>query len=331
MARLGAAIDGKGDLSFSAGRSATSDASRASASSPAEGDLKKDAASRRRISGAGALTGLLGIVCALLGVVSAPSMFLPLAVAFSAFSLLRSLAVLSVMGTIAAALSCIFTVVGLVLFPWATEEGGQAAAAAASSVAPAAVKPSGVLVVPAKPAEPDPATGTLSMPPHPASPPAPKSEAAPSAPKSEAAPPAELKPTAAPSSSSSAAPSAGPPASRLEDALPEPPPPAAAVVPDAPASTSTPLEAETPKPAKAVAMQPWPESRTEQTKAIQILLRDLDFYHGTTNGTFGPATRAAICLYLVTYDEKGECEPSQALFESLQKRRAATNVGSAPH
>jgi hypothetical protein len=293
----------------------------------------KAASGRRRTSGAGVLTGLLGIVCALLGVVSAPSLFLPLAVAFSAFSLLRSLAVLSVLGTVAAALSCIFTVVGLVLFPWGTEEGGRAAAAAASSAVPATAKPASVLVVPTRPAEPEAATGALSMPPQPALPPAPKPEATPSPSKSEAAPPAEAKPAPAPSSS--AASSEGPVTPRLEDALPEPPPPAAAVVPDMPASRPTPLEAEKPaeepKAAKAVAMQPWPENRTEQTKAIQILLRDLDFYHGTTNGTFGPATRAAICLYLVTYDEKGECEPSEALFDSLQKRRAATGGEGARH
>ena len=322
MTRLGAATDTRGD--FSAERSATSGAPGMSAPSPAaEGNPRKEAASRRT-SGAGALTGLLGIVCAFLGVLSAPSLFLPLAVAFSAFSLLRSLAVLSFVGTIAAALSCIFTVVGLVLFPWGTEEGGRAAAAAASSAIPAATRAPDVPVVPAKPAEPDAATGTLSMPPQPAPPPAPKSEATP-----PVSPPAEVKPSPAPSS---AALSESPPAARLEDVLPEPPPPAAAVVPDTPASTPkpTPLEAEKPKAANAVAMQPWPESRTEQTKAVQILLRDLDFYHGTTNGTFGPATRAAICLYLVTYNEKGECEPTEALFESLQKRRAATNVGSAP-
>lgn len=327
MTRLGAAMDGKGDFSFSAGGSETSDASRVSALPPAAGgDPKKETASRRT-SGAGALTGLLGIVCALLGVVSAPSLFLPLAVAFSAFSLLRSLAVLSLLGTVAAALSCILTVVGLVLFPWGIEEGGRAAAA--SSAVPAAATSPVTPVVPVKPAEPDAATGTLSMPPPTAPPTAPRSEAAP-----PVSPPAEAaKPAPAPSS---AALSESPPAPRLEDALPEPPPPAAAVVPDTPASTATPtpLEAEKPaetsKAAKTVDLQPWPESRTEQTKAIQVLLRDLDFYHGTTNGTFGPATRAAICLYLVTYNEKGECEPTEALFESLQKRRAATNVGNAP-
>jgi hypothetical protein len=63
---------------------------------------------------------------------------------------------------------------------------------------------------------------------------------------------------------------------------------------------------------------------------IQVLLRDLNFYHGTTNGTFGPGTRAAICLYLVTYDEKGECEPSKALFDSLQRRRAQSPAHGAP-
>ncbi|WP_300780910.1 peptidoglycan-binding domain-containing protein [Enhydrobacter sp.] len=310
----------------------------------------RDKKPARRASGAGAVTGLLGIVCALLGVLSAPSLFLPLAVAFSAFALLRSLAVLSVAGTIAATLSCVFTVVGLVLFPWETEDGGRAAAA--SSAVPAVNAPQGAPVLPAPPAAaPSATTGMLSMPPveAPSPPPAAaKPETAPpakppAAAGPEAAPPAkppdEAKPGPAPapapasssSSSSSATPSESPPAPRLENALPEPPPPAAAVVPDRPATPpETEQPNEQPQTAKAVAPPPWPESRTEQTKAIQILLRDLDFYHGTTNGTFGPATRAAICLYLVTYDEKGECEPTKALYESLLKRRANANVGTMP-
>jgi hypothetical protein len=113
----------------------------------------------------------------------------------------------------------------------------------------------------------------------------------------------------------------------LKPATAEPPKAAAAPEPLKPA-------AEPPKSAAADAtnanLQAWPENRTDQTRAIQILLRDLNFYHGTTNGTFGPGTRAAICLYLVTYDEKGECEPTKALFDSLQKRKASPNVGNAP-
>jgi peptidoglycan hydrolase-like protein with peptidoglycan-binding domain len=38
-------------------------------------------------------------------------------------------------------------------------------------------------------------------------------------------------------------------------------------------------------------------------KAIQILLRDLGFYGGTTYGTLGPATRAAIRKFQLAADE----------------------------
>ena len=64
----------------------------------------------------------------------------------------------------------------------------------------------------------------------------------------------------------------------------------------------------------------WPADRTEQAKAIQILLRDLGFYGGTTFGTLGPATRAAIRRFQVAADQAETGEPSEMLFESLRKR-----------
>lgn len=64
----------------------------------------------------------------------------------------------------------------------------------------------------------------------------------------------------------------------------------------------------------------WPADRTEQAKAIQILLRDLGFYGGTTYGTLGPATRAAIRRFQVAADQAETGEPSEMLFESLTKR-----------
>ena len=380
MAQLGAVMEKRevppspGVSSASGGPRSTAPLSAPAASTPAENGQKTKAT--RKASGAGAVTGILGVVCALLGVLAAPSLFLPLAVAFSVFAIVRSLVAFSFAGMIAATLSCIFTVVGLVLFPWGTYQGSKAASSSTAAVIQSqnsAAPDKEIQPEPPKAAEPN--AGALSLPPA-----APEQAARPAKPEEE--------PRSATSES-------GPPASveprtKLEEALPTPPPPAAAVVPDratppvaaappkpAVAEPPKPVLAEPPKseaaeppkpivapepprpitaeppkvaaapeplkpaaePPKAAAaaaadakanLQAWPENRTDQTRVIQILLRDLNFYHGTTNGTFGPGTRAAICLYLVTYDEKGECEPTKALFDSLQKRKASPNVGNAP-
>ena len=69
---------------------------------------------------------------------------------------------------------------------------------------------------------------------------------------------------------------------------------------------------------------PWPTDRTDQAKAIQILLRDLGFYSGTTYGTVGPATRAAIRKFQLVVDEAETGEPSAMLFESLKKKCASS-------
>lgn len=86
-----------------------------------------------------------------------------------------------------------------------------------------------------------------------------------------------------------------------------------------------------PKPALAedapkVDLKPWPSSRTDQTREVQILLRDLDLYHGTTNGTLGPATRAAIRQFQLTCGEADTGEPTEELFDALQKKRALMPV-----
>lgn len=380
MAQLGAVMEKRevppstGVSSASGGLRSTAPPSAPASSTPAESGQKKKAA--KRASGAGAVTGILGVVCALLGVLAAPSLFLPLAVAFSVFALVRSLVAFSFAGMVAATLSCIFTVVGLVLFPWGAYQGSKAATASSSTAAviqsqnPAAPDKE-IQPEPPKAAEPN--AGALSLPPT-----APEQAARPAKPEAEPRPaaPAPSPPTGPGSQTKS------------EEALPTPSPPSAAVVPDRatppvaaeppkpevaeppkpvmaeppkpevaeppkpivapeplkPTTAEPPKAAVAPEPPKPAAeppksaaadvakpnLQAWPENRTDQTRVIQILLRDLNFYHGTTNGTFGPGTRAAICLYLVTYDEKGECEPTKALFDSLQKRKASPNVGNAP-
>lgn len=80
-----------------------------------------------------------------------------------------------------------------------------------------------------------------------------------------------------------------------------------------------------PKPEPALAkctLDPasWPADKTEQAKAIQILLRDLGFYSGTTYGTLGPTTRAAIRKFQLAAQEAETGEPSEMLFESLKRR-----------
>ena len=91
-------------------------------------------------------------------------------------------------------------------------------------------------------------------------------------------------------------------------------------------ASATASAAERPEPLKTACMAdvgPWPTDSTDQAKAIQILLRDLGFYSGTTYGTLGPATRAAIRKFQLTAGEAETGEPSEMLFESLKKKCAS--------
>jgi peptidoglycan hydrolase-like protein with peptidoglycan-binding domain len=111
--------------------------------------------------------------------------------------------------------------------------------------------------------------------------------------------------------------------------LPSPPAeePKAAVAEPKPAVAEPKPAVEEPKPALAddapkSDLKPWPSNKTDQTREIQILLRDLDLYHGTTNGTLGPATRAAIRQFQLTNGDADTGEPTEELFDVLQKKRA---------
>ena len=84
--------------------------------------------------------------------------------------------------------------------------------------------------------------------------------------------------------------------------------------------------AERPEPRKTPCtadIGPWPADKTDQAKAIQILLRDLGLYGGTIYGTIGPATRAAIRAFQLAAGEAETGEPSEMLFESLKKKCAS--------
>ncbi len=103
--------------------------------------------------------------------------------------------------------------------------------------------------------------------------------------------------------------------------------PAAAAPPPSPSEASSSeaaaSAAERPEPRKVtctVDVGPWPTDKTDQAKAIQILLRDLGLYGGTTYGTVGPATREAIRKFQLAAGEAETGEPSEVLFELLKKK-----------
>jgi hypothetical protein len=110
-----------------------------------------------------------------------------------------------------------------------------------------------------------------------------------------------------------------------EATAPSKPEPAAAAPSQSEASNSDPAasaaeRSEQQKTTCTVDVGPWPTDRTDQAKAIQILLRDLGFYSGTTYGTVGPATREAIRKFQLAAHEAETGEPSEMLFESLKKK-----------
>lgn len=81
---------------------------------------------------------------------------------------------------------------------------------------------------------------------------------------------------------------------------------------------------EPPKTACKVDLTRWPTDKSDQAQAIQMLLRDLGYYRGTTNGTVGPQTRTAIREFQLAAGEGETGEIGEALFEALKKKCAAT-------
>lgn len=101
----------------------------------------------------------------------------------------------------------------------------------------------------------------------------------------------------------------------------------------APSSSSSQAEAEKkPEQAKSepskteckVDLSRWPTDKSDQAQAVQMLLRDLGYYRGTTNGTVGPQTRTAIREFQVASGEGDTGEIGEALFEALKKKCAAS-------
>ena len=128
---------------------------------------------------------------------------------------------------------------------------------------------------------------------------------------------------------------------------PKPPmPPIDATPPPMPAIVTEPTKAETAKPAVATvnlaapdAPAPptsadlaralpkndtgaWPTSGADQVRAIQTLLRELNFSQEAPDGRLGPATRTAIRDYERSLGLTQTGEPNKALFDSLKEMRA---------
>lgn len=68
----------------------------------------------------------------------------------------------------------------------------------------------------------------------------------------------------------------------------------------------------------------WPTATVDQVKAIQTLLRDLNFSREAPDGVLGPATRAAIRDYERSLGLAQTGEPSKTLFDSLKEMRGLT-------
>ena len=112
-------------------------------------------------------------------------------------------------------------------------------------------------------------------------------------------------------------------ATKQEPAEALPPAPARESAASSPPSKSEAANSEPTKSPCTADVGAWPSDKTDQGKAIQILLRDLGFYSGNTYGTVGPATRAAIRKFELAADQAETGEPTEMLFESLKKKCAA--------
>ncbi len=78
------------------------------------------------------------------------------------------------------------------------------------------------------------------------------------------------------------------------------------------------------KAACKVDLKRWPTEKSDQAQAVQMLLRDLGYYRGTTNGTVGPQTRTAIREFQAAAGEGETGEIAEALFEALKKKCAGS-------
>ena len=101
---------------------------------------------------------------------------------------------------------------------------------------------------------------------------------------------------------------------------PPPPPPTSAEIARTMPKEMGPKEVAPKEVAKAVP-DAWPTAPAEQVKAIQTLLRDLNFSRDAPDGLNGPGTRGSIRDYERAAGLAVTGEPSKALFESLKELR----------
>jgi hypothetical protein len=241
------------------------------------------------------LTGMAGGVCAVASALPYGVVLLPLAGVLSVVSLVRSLSSLGAAGIATAILSSLLTLFAAAATP-AEALAWLMPLGHSTAGAPIAslARPAPVIAAPVTPVvtkQESRRPESLPLPP------------LPTAPDATWDPPAEGKPRV-PAPVPEQGPSVG------TGVLPAAAPPQAAAKVDLP---------------------PWPADSAAQVKAIQILLTDLDLYHGSTHGTLGPATRAAIRDFQRLEGELETGEPSEALFDALQKRRAqAIATGKSP-
>jgi len=90
----------------------------------------------------------------------------------------------------------------------------------------------------------------------------------------------------------------------------------------APAATESERKPEPARAACKVDLSRWPTDKTDQAQAVQMMLRDLGYYRGTTNGTVGPQTRTAIREFQAAAGDTETGEVGEALFEALKKKCA---------
>ncbi len=93
--------------------------------------------------------------------------------------------------------------------------------------------------------------------------------------------------------------------------------------PPPPPPTSADIAKSTPKPPPPKPdPDAWPPTTADQIKAVQGLLRELNFYSGKADGQAGSATKSAIREYERASGLKESGEPGKALFDSLKEMRA---------
>ena len=100
-----------------------------------------------------------------------------------------------------------------------------------------------------------------------------------------------------------------------------PPPPTSAEIAQTMPHAAAPDSGKAASPEPVFVPAPWPSTAAEQVKAIQQLLRDLNFSSDAPDGINGPVTRTAIRDYERAAGLDVTGEPNKALFESLTELR----------